>query len=172
MLNKMSQKDVRALKIGAVGVAVILVFLFASERYDRWDQARKSFSELQEKLDDIDLNKAKRSGLRSIVPVFEMPVAKEKQRFLFRDSLNEQLKDAGINNGFVQEVAGGKSPAPGYNILRLKCSGKCRFGLVLDLLGRLKRNPYLVGIEEMRVKIDPKNQQQAEFDLTVSTLVK
>jgi hypothetical protein len=172
MLNKLSQKDIRALKMGAVGVVAILILVLALEGHQRWNQARQLSMTLEQQLDDIDLNKAKRSGLTSIVPVFKMPVEKETQRFLFRDLLNEQLRDARINSQPIQEVPGGKSPVAGYELLRLKCSGKCGFGQILNLLADLKNNPYLVGIEEMRIKVDPKNQQQVEFDLTVSTLVK
>ncbi len=172
MISKFSQKDIRALKIGAVGVAAILVLVFFLEGHERWDQARQSSKALEKQLDDIDLNKAKRSGLTSIVPVFQMPVEKETQRFLFRDRLNEQLRNARINSQPIQEVPGGKSPVAGYELLRLKCSGKCSFGQILNLLADLKNNPYLVGIEEMRIKVDPKNQQRIDFDLTVSTLVK
>jgi len=172
MINKLNQKDIRALKIGVVGVVVILVFVFALEGYERWDTARQQSRELKNQLDDIDLDKAKRSGLTSIVPVFQMPVEKETQRFLFRDRLNEQLRNARINSLPLQEVPGGKSPVLGYELLRLKCSAKCNFDQVLNLLADLKNNPYLVGIEEMRIKKDPKNQRQFDFDLTVSTLVK
>ena len=171
MLKKFNQKDVRALKIGAIGVAAILIFMFILGRYDRWNQAKESLTELQKKINDIDLDKAKSSGLTSIVPVFQMPVEKETQRFLFRDRLNEQLRNAGITSQPLQEVSGGKFPVAGYELLRLKCSAKCRFGQMLELLAELKNNPYLVGIEELRIKVDPKNQQQVDFDLTISTLV-
>ena len=171
MLKKFSQKDIRALKIGAIGVVGILVFIFALDRYERWNQAKESLTELQKKINDIDLDKAKSSGLTSIVPVFKMPVEKDKQHYLFLESLNQQLRDAGINSQPLQVVSGGKSPVAGYELLRLKCSAKCRFGQVLELLAELKNNPYLVGIEELRIKVDPKNQQQVDFDLTVSTLV-
>jgi len=172
MISKFSQKDIRALKIGAVGVAAILLFVFILERHESWSQAKQLSITLEKQLDDIDLNKARRSGLTSIVPVFQMPVEKETQRFLFRDRLNEQLRNARINSQPIQEVPGGKSPVAGYELLRLKCSGKCNFGQILNLLADLKNNPYLVGIEEMHFKVDPKNQQQVDFDLTVSTLVK
>jgi hypothetical protein len=173
MLNKLNPKDVRALKIGAIGVVAILVFVFALGRYNRWHQARESLTELQKKINDIDLDKAKRSGLTSVVPVFKMPVEKDKQRFLFLESLNEELRSVNINSQPLQEEPGAKTtPVAGYQLLRLKCSAKCRFGQVLDLLAALKNNPYLVGIEELRIKVDPKNRQQVDFDLTVSTLVK
>ena len=172
MLEKFNQKDIRALKIGAVGVAAILVFVFLLGGYERWDQARQQSKAMEKKLDDIDLGKAKRSGLNSIVPVFQMPVEKETQRYLFRDELNQQLREARINSQPLQEVPGGKTPESGYELLRLKCSAKCNFDRVLTLLADLKSNPYLVGIEEMRIKVDPKNQRQVDLDLTVSTLTK
>lgn len=172
MINKLNQKDIRALKLGVVGVAAILILAIVLEGHDRWNKAKELSNQLENKLDNIDLDKAKRSGLTSIVPVFEMPVEKESQRFLFRDQLNEQLTKARINSRPIQEVPGGKSPVAGYELLRLKCSGKCRFEQILDLLADLKNNPYLVGVEEMRLKKDAKNKNQVEFDLTVSTLVK
>jgi len=57
-------------------------------------------------------------------------------------------------------------------LLRLKCSAKCRFTQVLDLLANLKENPYLVGIEELRIRCDSKKPQEVDLDLTVSTFIK
>jgi len=172
MIEKLSQKDIRMLKIGAVCVAAILVFVFASEWLDHWTKARGSLAELNDKLELLDVGKAKQTGLMSIVPVFEMPEKEETQKFLFRDKLNEQLKKAGINSKPLQVVSTGKSREAGYKLLRLKCSAKCKFGQVLDLLANLKENPYLVGIEEMRIKCDPKKPQEVDLDLTVSTFVR
>lgn len=173
MINKLSQKDVRALKIGAVIVTALTVLVLALYGYERWDTAKQRSLALKNQLNDIDLNKAKRSGLTSIVPVFQMPIEKETQRFLFRDRLNEQLRNARINSLPLQEVPGGRSPVPEkYELLRLKCSAKCSIEQVFNLLADLKNNPYLVGVEEMRIKKDAKNPQKFDFDLTVSTLAK
>ncbi|MHC4464726.1 MAG: hypothetical protein ACYS9C_07535 [Planctomycetota bacterium] len=172
MIEKLSQKDIRALKIGGVGAAAIVVFLFASSWLGHWAEARESLAELNDKLELLDVGKAKQAGLMSIVPVFEMPEKEETQMFLFRDKLNEQLKKAGISSKPLQVVSTGKSSQAGYKLLRLKCSAKCRFGQVLDLLASLKENPYLVGIEEMRIKCDPKKPQEVDLDLTVSTFLR
>ncbi len=172
MIEKLSQKDIRMLKIGAVCVGAILVFVFASELLGRWAEARASLAEVKNKLELIDVDKAKRAGLLSIVPVFEMPQKEETQRFLFRDKLNEQLKKAGIKNQPLQVVSIGKSGQAGYRLLRMKCSAKCRFTQVLDLLANLKENPYLVGVEELRMRIDKKKPQEVDLDLTVSTFIK
>jgi hypothetical protein len=170
MIEKISQRDIRILKIGAVCVVAILVFVFASDRLDRWAKARASLAEVKNKLELIDMEKAKQAGLMSIVPKFEMPQKEEIQKFLFRDKLDEQLNKAGIKST-LQVVSTGKSGQAGYKLLRMKCSGKCRFTQVLDLLANLKDNPYLVGVEELRIRCDTKNSQQVDMDLTVSTFI-
>jgi len=172
MIQKLSEKDIRALKIGGVCVAAILVFVLASRWFNHWSEAKASLAQLKAQLELIDVDKAKQAGLLSIVPVFEMPQKEETQKFLFRDKLNEQLKKAGINSKPLQVLPGGKSQQAGYRLLRLKCNAKCRFAQVLELLAGLNENPYLVGIEELRIRCDPKNPQDVDLDLTVSTFVK
>jgi len=173
MIEKLSQRDIRILKIGAVCAAAILVFWLATKGFDRWKEARALRALLEDKLELIDVDKAKRAGLMSIVPVFEMPEEEKTQKFLFIDKLTEQLKKAGIKNQPLQDVSiGGKSGQAGYRLLRMKCSAKCRFTQVLDLLANLKENPYLVGVEELRMRIDKKKPQEVDLDLTVSTFIK
>jgi hypothetical protein len=46
MIEKLSQRDIRMLKIGAVCVVAILVFVFASKWLDRWAEARASETSL------------------------------------------------------------------------------------------------------------------------------
>ena len=171
-MKKLGERDIRALKIGAVCVVAILVFLFATWWRDRWAKVREEGAEVRAQLEAISVDKTKQAGLMSIVPVFEMPVIEEEQKFLFRDKLDEQLKKAGIKGKPLQILSTGKSPQAGYKLLRLKYSGKCKFGQVLDLLARLNDNPYLVGIEEMQIQCDPKKRQEVELNLTVSTFVK
>ena len=171
-MEKLSEKDIRALKIGAVGVVAILVFVFGSKWIGHWSQARRSLEQVKAKLELIDVDKAKQAGLLSIVPVIEMPQKAETQTFLFRNKLNEQLKKARIKSEPLQVLPGGKASRGGYRLLRLKCSAKCRFTQMLDLLASLNENPYLVGIEELRLRCDPKKPQEVELDLTVSTFVK
>ena len=172
MLDKLSQKDIRALKFGAVGAVIILVFVFGSAGHERWTKAKANGAVLQSKLDVINVDKAKQAGLMSIVPAFEMPQVEEEQKFLFRDKLSEQLKRAGIRNKPLQIQTGRKSPQSGYKLLLVKCNATCRFEQVLDFLARLNENPYLVGIEELKIKCDPKKKGEVELDLTVSTFAK
>jgi len=172
MTTKLSAKDIRTLKIGAIGAVVILLFVFGSKWRTRWAQARARGAALEAKLDAIDVDKAKQAGLMAIVPVFEMPRAEDEQKFLFRDKLTEQLNKAGIRNDPLQLQPAKKSSQPGYNLLLVKCTAKCRFSQALDLLARLNENPYLVGIEEFRIKVDPKKREEVDLGFTVSTLAK
>ncbi|UCC96454.1 MAG: hypothetical protein JSW66_11490 [Phycisphaerales bacterium] len=168
MTTTLSAKDIRALKIGAVGAVAILVFFFGSKWQDRWAQARAGRAELEAKLDAINVDKAR----ATTVPLFEMPKTEDEQKFLFRDKLTEQLKRAGIRNEPLQLLPAKRSSVPGYKLLLVKCSAKCRFSQALDLLARLNENPYLAGIEEFRIKVDPKKRENVDLDLTVSTFAK
>ncbi len=172
MINKLSQKDIRTLKLGAVCVAGIIIFLVGSGVHDRLKKAQASTALLNNKLDLIDVDKAKQSGLVSIVPKFEMPIEEEDQKFLFVDKLTEQFKKAGIKNQPLQVASKTTSKKDGYQLLRMKCSATCRLTQALDFLANLKDNPYLVGIEELRLRVDKKKPQEVAMDLTVSTFVK
>jgi len=173
MMKKLSQRDKRALKIGAVCVAATLVFAFATDWFGHWVEVRKSLALKRAKLEAIRVDKTKQEGLLSIVPVFEMPQEEEEQKFLFREKFNKQLKKAGIKGEPIRVLRARKPQrGTGYKLLCLQCRGKCNFGQVLDLLAALRENPYLVGIEELKIECDPKKRQEFKLDLTVSTFVK
>ena len=169
---KLSEKDIRALKLGAISAVAIVLFLIGSKWDEHWDQARTEGQILKSKLDEIDMDEAKRRGLMAIVPTFKMPAGEEEQQFLFRDEFNNQLKKAGIRNDPLQIIPKARSSVSGYKSLHLSCTAKCRFSQVLDLLARLNENPYLVGVEEFRLKIDPKKRSEVELNITVSTFTK
>ncbi len=170
---ELSQRDKRALKFGAVCVAAILVFVLLTTWFEHWGRVRKSLAAVEAQLEVIVPSKTKQQGLLSIVPVFEMPQSEEKQRFLFREKFNEQLKKAGIKAKPLKILSTARSRHKnGYKLLLLECRGKARFEQVLDLLASLKENPYLAGIEEFKIRCDPKKRQEFELNLTVSTFAK
>ncbi len=166
---KLSEKDMRALKLGVLSAVAIGLFLFGSAWFEHWEQVRIEGSVLKSKLKTIDVDEAKQRGLLALVPTFEKPLGQEEQQFLFRDAFNKQLKEAGIKNEPLQIQANRRSPLTGYKSLHLVCKAKCRFSQALDLLAKLNENPYLVGIEEFKIKVDPKKRAEVELDLTVST---
>lgn len=171
MMKKLGQKEKRTLKFGAICAIAIVGFAFATQWLGHWKKVRETPG-IENKLETINISEAKRAGLMSIVPVFEMPEEEQTQKYLFRDKFNEQLKKAGIKGKPLQVLPAVKSGVAGYKLLRLKCSAKCRFGQVLELLAGLKENPYLVGIEEFKIECDEKKRQDVKLDLTISTFVK
>lgn len=171
MIEGLSERDKRALKIGAACMAGILVFVFATEWLEHWSKVRKTLAVAKAEIKAINPSGPAHEGLRAIVPAFEMPQEEEEQKVLFRNKLNEQLKRAGINSEPLQALGIVKSKDTGYKLLRLKCSGKAKLTQVFDFLAALNENPYLVGIEEMRIKCDPKKRQEVELDLTISTFI-
>jgi hypothetical protein len=175
MLKKINPKDLRTLKLGAAGIVAVFVLLFILDFKERWAAVKESFDAVNNRLavlSSVNMTDAQYAGLLNNVPVFEMPQEKEKQKFLFQDSLNEQLKKANITSQPWQELAGRSKLLTGHKLLLLKSSSKCNITQLFDLLVNLKENPYLVSIEEITVKRDAKNKQQADIDLTVSTPVK
>lgn len=172
MARKLDQREKRVLKFGVVCAAAILAIASATKWVGYWAQVRESLGAKTDRLKALNMSEAKRAGLMSIVPVFEMPQSEEEQKYPFREKFREQLKKAGIKFKPLQILRSRKSQEGGYKLLCLKCTGKCKFGQVLDLLAALKENPYLVGIEEFEIKCDPKKRKEFELNLTVSTFVK
>ncbi len=168
---KITERDKRTIKFGAVGVVLILGFFAVSEGNERWQAFRAKKAGIESKLSDIKVDPRKRAGLLNVVPVFEMPEEQGVQEFLFRDKLNEQLKRLGIKNKPLEIMKPGKMK-DGYRPLNIKFSARCRFSQVMDLLAALKENPYFVAVEELRLRVDAKKRQEVDFDMTVSTFVK
>ncbi|MHC4759334.1 MAG: hypothetical protein ACYTE8_11820 [Planctomycetota bacterium] len=174
MRNKLGPRDIRAIKLGALGVVAVVAFVFGSKWFDHWSKVRTELNARKKLLAKVNLSQAKREGLWKIVPNFEMPAEQEEQKYLFREKLFEQLQKAGVKSGPLQFSKSTRaSRKAGRKSLRLECrKAKCKFGQTLDLLATLKENPYLAGIEEFKISCDPKKRQEFELDLVVTTYVK
>jgi hypothetical protein len=162
--------------VGVVAAVAIAAFTFGAKAFDHWQEVRTSLRSARAKLSDVTSDQAKQAGLLSIVPVAELPEVEDKQKFLFRDKLHEQLKKAGIKVEPLTILPARRKATVPYRVLLIKCKGKCTFDQLLNFLATLNENPYLVGIEELRFKCDtkqpPDKRKEIEVDLTVSTFVK
>ena len=164
------------LQVMAVAVVAIPAFVFGPPWIGDWRAVRASIGESRAKLASLEADRARQEALRSIVPVFEPPQPQDKQIVLFRDKLHEQLRKAGIDAQPLQIQDVRKMKSGSYGALRIQCKGKGKFDQVLNFLAGLKENPYLVGIEELRIECDtkqpPEKREQVDIQLTVSTFVK
>lgn len=175
MLEKLGQRDRRVLRLGLIGVAVVVVFAFGFGWFEHWAAIRASLQQSRGQLKAISVSGAERQKLLAVVPVFEIPKPEEEQKFLFRKELIRQLKEAGIKVKPLKFVAASRSTRPGYKLLCIQCSGQAELEKILDLLVNLKKNPYLVAVEELEMKrSDPKKEKSRNFELNmkVSTFVK
>jgi hypothetical protein len=180
MARKLNEREKRMLLIGGVALAAILIFTYGTKGVDRWSRSRSSLAAAQRKLSEVETDQEKLAGLLALVPVFETPQVLEKQTSLFREKFYEQLKKAGINSEPPQPALGKKINIGGamYQVVKIKCKGKGKLDQLLDLLGNLKENPYLVGVEELQIRCDTKDaaekrkDKDVDIDLVVSTFVK
>ncbi|MCX5645556.1 MAG: hypothetical protein NTZ17_12915 [Phycisphaerae bacterium] len=178
--RKLNAREKRMLLIGLAALAATLVFTYGVRGIDQWSKSRTSLAAAKKKLGEVETDKAKLAGLMALVPVFEFPEPQEKQKTLFREKLYEQLKRSGINTEPPQPLLGKKITVGGatYQVLKIKCKGKCKFDQFLDFLANLKENPYIVGVEELQVRLDTKEppekrkDKDVDVDLIVSTFVR
>jgi len=169
----MSPRDIRALKLGAAAAAAILLFVGVTEWVGYWRGIRSSLAEAKSQVELLSPDQAKRQGMRSIVPVFEFPQPEAVQKYVFRDKVNEQLKEAQIKSKPLELMGPRKSKlTDSYDVLLIRCSGEGKFGGALDLLATMKANPYLLSVEELHIKCDEKDPQKVELEIAASSLVK
>lgn len=180
MSTHLGDRDKRALTIGAAVIVIIVVYIFLITPWlDDWRATRSALADYREKLRLVGVNigsiaKAKQQGLIRIVPVVEPPQAEDAQRRLFRDRFSEQLKKAGIpiKSGASFDSSAKFQKDSGMKVLKMTCKTKCKFDQVLNLLANLSDNPYLIGIEQLRLQCDENKRDELEIILTVSTFVK
>jgi hypothetical protein len=180
MARKLNERERRMLLIGLAALAATLVFTYGARGIDQWSKSRTALAAAKKKLGEVETDKAKLAGLMAVVPVFEIPEPQEKQKTLFREKLYEQLKKSGINTEPPQPLLGRKIAVGGvtYQVLKIKCKGKCKFDQFLDFMANLKENPYVVGVEELQIRFDTKEppekrkDKDVDVDLIVSTFVR
>jgi hypothetical protein len=168
-MQKLSERDIRTIKLGAVGVVGILIFFFGAKGLGKWSKARAGANMKAAQIEGVNMGDARLAGLLSIVPVFEMPEKEEEQKSRFREKLLDQFKRAGIRHEPLKVVITKTTLSKSYKLMNIQCKAKCSFTQVLDLLAKLNENPHLVGVEAFKMKCNKSNPQEVELDLTVST---
>lgn len=168
-MQKLTERDKRFIKLGAVFAVGILIFYFGAEWQTKWSDAKAGAQTKEDQLKTINISDAKRTGILSIVPAFEMPETEDEQKSRFRGEFLEQLKKAGIKHEPLKIVITKNTLHRSYKLMNIQCKAKCKFTQVLDLLAKLNENPYLVGVEAFKMKCDKSKPQEVELDLTVST---
>ena len=175
MVRKLNEREKRVLQLGAIAAVAILALTYGADWLKGWHEARAALAQARTTLRAVEADRARQAALLTVVPVFEVPQPEDRQKFLFRDKLLEQLKKAGVKTEPLQIMNSRRVKGISYKVLKVRCKGKCKFDQLLTLLTGLQENPYLVGVEELRIQCDPKvapdKRKEVEIDLTVSTFV-
>lgn len=173
MLEKLNEKDKKTVKIGGLAAILLLVLFGTYQGYNLWESKKKDTKKLDSELVALNMTESAHKNLMATVPVFQMPKDEETQKTNFRSSLNQLFEQMRINTDPLVEVAAGNTirPPVGYGALCLKTSssGTISFQNILYLLAALKENPYLAGIEELKITCDQQNPQLANFSIVLST---
>ena len=177
-MTQASSRNTRALIIGAVLAAAILLYAYVADPWlTHWHQVRRQLTLQQNRLHQLGLDddpaaQARWKGVLKCVPTFAGPAPQDTQRLLFKKTCNDQLKKAGIDVKKLDYIGRARRQrTSGYGLLRLQCRGKCKQDQVLAFLAHLHENPYLASLEALQVKVDPKKREQMEIVLTLSTPV-
>ena len=178
IFDKLSEKDQKTIKAGAMIAAVILVCGGLNILLNEYSRTRSELDAVKSKFNSVIPNSdgsltLKQAGLYSIVPVFEDPQEEDIPGENFRQKFLEQLKKAKIKyNDLDLMPMSNKRNSSGLRRRNLHYKGKCSFTQAMDLLASLYENPWFVGVEEFKIVCDPKNRSQMDLTITVSTFIK
>jgi len=150
MAIRISERDQRAIALGAIAVVAILAYYFGGRWLGEWQTTRAQLRALRAQLAKVE----------------------EWTSVLFRNAFNEQLNRAGIKAKSLDYQASRKAVSGSYKTLRLQCKARCQLAQVLDLLARLPENKYFVGVEELQIRPDSRNRQEVDIVLTLSTFAR
>jgi hypothetical protein len=171
MAYKINEHDRRVLMIGVGAAAVMLLYAYILAPWAAdWQKTRAAIAANNKTVDSLEGSVGRRANQATVVPTLTMPIAAEKQQHLFKTTVNKQLTDAGVQVKSLQYVTVGKTAnSLGFTVSKLKCDGKCNMDQATKLIASLGENPYLLGIDEVRLSCDPKKRDEITLSMTVTT---
>jgi hypothetical protein len=176
--NKLSEKDRKTIKVGAVLMAIILVCGGMNILLSEYSRTSKELDAVKSKFNSVMPNSdgsltSKQAGLYNIVPVFEIPKKEDIPGETCRKKLMEQLRKAKVNfRDVILQPMANKENACGFRKRNLRCEGKCTFTQAMDLVASLYENPWFIAIEEFKIERNAKNRSQMDMTITISTYIK
>ncbi|MBW8016819.1 MAG: hypothetical protein FVQ82_11580 [Planctomycetes bacterium] len=178
IFNKLSEKDQKTIKVGALLMAIILAcgsMNILLKEYSKMDKELSDARGILKSVTPKDDGKltVKQAGLYKTVPVFKAPEKEAIPGENFQKMFMEQLKGLKIKYTVLNLMPmSNKENACGFKTRNIHCKGKCSFAQAVDLVAKLYENPWFVGIEEFKIDCNPKNRRQMDLAITVSTYIK
>ena len=174
----LSNRDKRAVRIGAIGLAVILVAkLFVIPWMASWSDARRRIASADQQIEQLQRPIRRALGLQ-----------KHLER-LYGPGVNRPCQDIEAANLSLMKVAGqleksgGMKPTsnvpqrgrrltdvPGVELVLLQIRGKCKLQQLSKTLAALLTSETLVFVERLSVTNDQKKPGQLDVTLVLATL--
>jgi len=178
ILDKLSEKDRKTLKVGSLLVAMIIAAGTLNILWDNYSQTNDKLKAARLKLQSVTPGETgkpthKQAGPYKIVPVFEIPKKEDIPGETFRKEFMSKLGKLRIKYTVLNLMPmSNKKNSCGFRKRNIQCKGKCTFQQAMGLVAALYENPWFVGIEEFKIARAPKTPGQVEFTIMVSTFIK
>lgn len=173
MFDRLSARDKKALIILAVFTVAMIVFLGGGKLSETRRQTRQSYEMAVDELAGL-VHAGSSGGTLAVAPGFVFPEnGGEEQILAFRDALNGQFRQVGMNSNPLQVMsASGNERINGNQLVRIQATATGDFSQVLNLMAQLYENPHLVGLDRFRINMAQGRGSQAELEMTVLTLTR
>lgn len=159
---------------GLVAAALLVYTLWVEPLASRWKTRAAEYQQLSQQIELIRRwqQSGGLKGMRVSAAMVAAPLRADQQALLFRNKLTEQIQKAGLQARTVQLRDQRNRTENGYTVISVDCQGRGSYEAVLNLLADLEHNPYYVGLEKLSLRVDAKDRNQLNFQITAMTYAK
>ena len=178
MKTNMSTRDRRAVVIGTVALAAILIVKFAvlpwidhwRDARDRIDQARATLTEYENK--STRLTNLQRRLAQTYGQAVEQPLDDVKATKIGFHKVVQDLLTAGgfrLESMQPQAVRSIRKQVPGVALLPVRVVGKCQMQQLAKCLAEVRKAARLILVERIDVSSDPKKPTELSVTMVLAT---
>ncbi|MFP4143620.1 MAG: hypothetical protein ACOCTI_05845 [Phycisphaeraceae bacterium] len=176
---KFTQRDKRAIRLGAVALAVLVVFQLGQIVAGSWQSARTRLSAAETARQAIESRQRKQAlqvprlellwGEAACEPL--LPVREARLRFV--KTVEEKLESGGLKVQDIRPQAGRKlRELDRTAVLRMQVQAQASLDQVTKALASLRRADQLVLVERLSLEPDAKRREKLAVNLTLATLAR
>ncbi len=176
----LSQRDKRAIVLGAWSLGVILLMYFIvlpwfaswGDARDRIDRSRTQLDNLKRDLDS--LLRKQRHLQESYGPSVLKPIEDAATvKVTFQGTIAKVLKQGGITYESISpRPARTMRDIPGVQLLPFQIKGKCKVDQLAKFLGEMRKSESLMILDRFTVSGIQKKKGQLDLSMTIATLGK
>ena len=174
----LSDRDRRALIIGSVLLAALLVVRFAVLPWlDDWRQVRDRIDSTTETLHSLDRKVKRRDHLheqlaRTYGPAASKPLTDvQTTQVAFHKTVQDVLGAAGIKfESIKSQPVKPIRKLPGISLVPVQISGKCQIAQLAKFLAQAQRADMVMIVDRMNVSVNAKKRTELSVTMVLATL--